>query len=90
MPMPGEQGSDQMMSVTEVIQVLTELTQEVDFVDQPVVIEDQYGGEAHVTDVHPVNGVAFIWPSRDFEDDFVNEVRRLTWRERITGRQEMK
>ena len=69
MPMPGEKGSDRQMTVSEVIQVLTELTQEVDFVDQPVVIEDQYGGEAHVTDVHLVNGVAFVWPSRDFEED---------------------
>ena len=57
------------MTVSEVIQVLTELTQQEDFVDQPVVIEDQYGGEAHVTGVRLVNGVAFVWPSRDFEED---------------------
>ena len=56
------------MTVTEVIEALTELTNEVDFNDQPVIIEDEYGAEAHITDVEIVNGIAFVWPSVNLED----------------------
>lgn len=68
MGMPGQRGSDRSMTVTEVIEALTELTKEFDFNDQPVVIEDQYGAEAHITDIEIVNGIAFVWPSVDLEE----------------------
>ena len=69
MPMPGQQGDDREITVVELRDALNELILESDFVDQPVVLEDIYGAEAKITNAEAVNGVMFLWPSVNFEEN---------------------